>query len=93
MQAVCSNAINGALAMAINVIEPRISMSGRLYRSERVALLLKDGSVWQIDDVLVPVGEESIEIFAAAGLLKEHRTMTGQLRWRMVSPARKLVKI
>jgi hypothetical protein len=90
MQAACSNAIHGAVAMAIEDIgdpDSRPSDGHPVYRYLRIAMRLVDGSVWQVEPVLVPVRESDPSLRAVAWWCKQGRTSRGRRTpWKMIVP-------
>lgn len=60
--------VHDAVAMAVVVVrrDPE-------YRYERVRLLLADGSVYQLAEIAVPHGDNSLTLRSAAWSLKQHR--------------------
>lgn len=61
--------IHDAVAMAVVVVR-----NDHEYRFERVRLLLADGSVYQLNEIAVPHGDNSLTLRSAAWSLKQHRT-------------------
>ena len=86
------SAIHDAMAMAVRVVNKQSSntVNGLSCRVEQVALLLTDGSVWQIDSLLVPHAEKSLSFRAAAWNLKSERNSRRPFHkcWHQVVPAR-----
>ncbi len=86
-------AVHDAVAMAIQDC-PCVTDGQHVYRVERVALLLTDGSVWQVESVQVPVEETSISLRAAAWWCKQDRASHGRRSaWRMIRPPRPVSKV
>ena len=69
-----SSPVHDCVAMA--VLELR---EDDLYRYERVCLLTVDGSVYQLNEISVPHGANSLTLRAAAWTLKQERLG----RWKM----------
>ena len=81
--------------MAVHEIPNKYStlptVDGVPCREERVALRLADGSVWALDGLMVPIGQKSISLRAAARHLKSERARMARGQpgsWRMIHPAR-----
>lgn len=95
MSVALNKSVHDAIAMAVQVTDESGSsiVGGKPCRVERVALLLIDGSVWQVEGVFVALGAPSMSLRAAAWSLKQERIGRRHGLWRMVHPPRQAVAV